>query len=132
MIEPRLQGRVALVTGANHGIGAAIVDRLRDQGAQVVGTYLPLEPDAALGRVVGPEYDEARARRIDAPDAIEADLSDASVINALFDRAESLSGPVEILVHHGQLRAPAGHGYRLAHARASSGRRGAVALASGC
>lgn len=33
-----LQGRKALVTGAAGGIGTAIVQRLRDQGAEVVGT----------------------------------------------------------------------------------------------
>src|SRR5437879_9896824 len=38
MIHPGLDGRVALVTGANHGIGAAAVRLLIEQGARVFVT----------------------------------------------------------------------------------------------
>lgn len=41
MIGP-LSGRVAIVTGANHGIGAATVEVLAGQGAAVVASFLRL------------------------------------------------------------------------------------------
>lgn len=39
MIDPQLNGRVAIVTGANHGIGAVTDRALAAQGANVFITY---------------------------------------------------------------------------------------------
>ena len=39
MIDPRLDGKVAMVTGANHGIGAATARALAAQGVKVFLTY---------------------------------------------------------------------------------------------
>ncbi|MDQ6772098.1 MAG: SDR family NAD(P)-dependent oxidoreductase, partial [Candidatus Dormibacteraeota bacterium] len=45
MTAGRLEGRVAVVTGAAGGIGGAICARLRAEGAVVVATDLRLGPD---------------------------------------------------------------------------------------
>ena len=41
MINPQLEGKVAIVTGANHGIGAATAKALAAQGTKVFITLLP-------------------------------------------------------------------------------------------
>jgi 3-oxoacyl-[acyl-carrier protein] reductase len=104
-----IEGRVAIVTGANHGIGAATAEALARSGAAVLITYLRVEDPADDG---APEaYRVARARdasRVvgsirDAGgrvEAVEADLRDPGAPAALFDAAEAAFGPVEILVNN--------------------------------
>lgn len=94
-----LTGRVALVTGANHGIGAATAAALADMGALVAVTYLRLP-----GEFSDPNrpaaYNEDRARHGEGPFALEADLRDPAVPAQLFDAVEAELGPVDILVNN--------------------------------
>jgi 3-oxoacyl-[acyl-carrier protein] reductase len=112
MIDPGLDGRVALVTGANHGIGAAAARALSAQGAAVFLTYLRPGPAAHAGEAgLPPEYGQLRADTADhvverirdaggTAASMEADLADPAVPGLLFDRAEAALGPVEILVNN--------------------------------
>ncbi|MEO1062080.1 MAG: SDR family oxidoreductase [Actinomycetota bacterium] len=103
-MEQTLDGRIALVTGANHGIGAAAAIALAERGADVVITHLR-GPDGDS------EYDRARAADGSATVAaveavgrrccsVEADLSDPETPTLLYDRAEAELGPVSVLVHN--------------------------------
>jgi 3-oxoacyl-[acyl-carrier protein] reductase len=99
----------AIVTGANHGIGAAVAAALAERDCAVLCTYLRVDDPAGPG--LPPAYRENRARdgggvadRIRAGGgralAMEANLSDPATAAALFDAAEQHLGPVDILVNN--------------------------------
>ncbi len=98
--------RVAVVTGANHGIGAATALALARRGADVLVTYLRTSDPTQSA-----DYREQRAQDGTAVIAaiaalgrrcvaLEADLTDPSVPAAVFDVAERELGPVDVLVHN--------------------------------
>jgi 3-oxoacyl-[acyl-carrier protein] reductase len=105
-----LDGRVAVVSGANHGIGAATATALAALGADVAVTYLaytpddhdPGRPDAyRTQREQGPEgtvaaVEAAGGRCV----AVEADLTDSGTPARIFAEAEAELGPVSILVNN--------------------------------
>ncbi len=84
--ERPLDGKVALVTGASRGIGAAIADVLARDGAKVVGLDVPQAADD-LRAVTGAIDGEAIGIDITAEDAPKR-------------IAERLSGGVDIVVHN--------------------------------
>lgn len=102
-------GHVAIVTGANHGIGAATARALADGGAAVLLTYLRT---ADASHASTPElYRQNRAQSagviVDAivasggrAIAVEADLTDVAAPATIFDEAERAFGPVDILVNN--------------------------------
>ena len=86
-----LSGKVALVTGASRGIGAATAIKFAEAGASVVVNYFKHEAEAS--RVAG-RIRSLGARAI----AIQSDVSRFEDVQALFDRALEEFGCVDILV----------------------------------
>ncbi len=102
-----LKGHVAVVTGANHGIGAATAMALAECGASVLVSFLrlsdsedfpePLRSNRAAG--AGAVLDAIRIKGGRAI-GLEADLSDVTVPARVFDLAEAQFGPVDILINN--------------------------------
>ena len=104
-----LTNHVAIVTGANHGIGAATARVLAGCGAGVLVTYFRLED--AHEPSLPQAYFRERASNADhvvaeihskggTATAVEADLADPETPRRLFDTAEAELGPVDILVNN--------------------------------
>jgi 7-alpha-hydroxysteroid dehydrogenase len=89
----RLEGRVAIVTGASRGIGAATALGLAGCGADVVVSARDPE---TLGSLVKQVETETGRRAI----AVPADLNDLDNLPALVDAATSELGRVDILVNN--------------------------------
>ena len=85
--------KVALVTGASRGIGAAIAERLAAEGFTVVVNYAGSEAAAeALVRKIEDKGGKAIAAR--------ADIADPAAVARLFDTAEAAFGGVDVLVNN--------------------------------
>jgi 3-oxoacyl-[acyl-carrier protein] reductase len=102
-------GHTAIVTGANHGIGAATAAALGGRGFAVLCTFLRVRDPVTPGtpqayrdhraQDAGPVVAQIRAGGGRAL-AVEADLSDPAAPGTLFDTAEERFGPVDILVNN--------------------------------
>jgi 3-oxoacyl-[acyl-carrier protein] reductase len=87
-----LVGRVALVTGAGAGIGAAVARRLAVEGAAVA----VIDRDADAAAAVAAEIAAAGGRAI----GVAADVTDAAGVRAAVQEAASLDGALHIVVNN--------------------------------
>jgi 3-oxoacyl-[acyl-carrier protein] reductase len=90
-VSGQLTGKAALVTGGSRGIGAAIAIGLAEQGAAVVIGYVRNEE---LARQVARTITDAGGKAV----PIQADLSELSQIERLFDEAERGIGELDIVI----------------------------------
>lgn len=89
----KLSGKVAVVTGASKGIGAAIAKAYGAEGASVVVNYASSK--AGADKVVA-EITEAGGKAI----AVKADVSKADEAKALIDDTVKAFGRVDVLVNN--------------------------------
>jgi 3-oxoacyl-[acyl-carrier protein] reductase len=89
----KLEGRVAVVTGASKGIGAAIARRLASEGVAVVVNYV--EGREGAERVVA-EISEAGGRAT----AVRANVAKEEEIGRLFEAAKAAYGRLDVLVNN--------------------------------
>jgi 3-oxoacyl-[acyl-carrier protein] reductase len=89
----KLQGKVAIVTGASKGIGASIAKHLAGAGAAVVVNYASSK-DGASRVVADIEADGGRAV------AVRADVARAADVERLFSEATARFGRVDIVVNN--------------------------------
>jgi 3-oxoacyl-[acyl-carrier protein] reductase len=85
--------KVAIVTGGSRGIGAAIAERLADDGFTVIINYASNADEAA-----------ALAHKIEAKGGraltAKADVTDPNAVRLMFDTAEAAFGGVDVLVNN--------------------------------
>ncbi len=93
MTTKRLDGKVALITGSDSGIGQASAIEFAKAGADVVVHYL----DDADGADRTRKAVEAEGRRAL---VVQCDVSDESQVETMFDRAEQDFGTLDILMNN--------------------------------
>jgi len=85
--------KVAIVTGASRGIGAAVAERLAADGFTVVVNY---SGDVKSAEALARKIEGKGGRALTA----KADVSDPNAVRGMFDAAEATFGGVDVLVNN--------------------------------
>ena len=85
--------RVAIVTGASRGIGAAVAERLAADGLTVVINY---SANAKPAETLAREIERKGGRAL----AIKADVADPDAVRGMFDTAAAAFGGIDVLVNN--------------------------------
>jgi 3-oxoacyl-[acyl-carrier protein] reductase len=92
-MSKKLEGKVAVVTGASKGIGAEVARHLAGEGARVVVNYASSK--AGAEKVVA-DITAKGGRAV----AVQADVARPEDVERLFARAKEEFGPVDVLVNN--------------------------------
>src|SRR3979490_3048192 len=85
--------KVAIVTGASRGIGAAVAERLASDGFTVIINY---SGDAKSASTLVGKIEGKGGRALTA----KADVSDPKAVRGMFDAAEAAFGGVDVLINN--------------------------------
>jgi 3-oxoacyl-[acyl-carrier protein] reductase len=86
-------GKIAIVTGASRGIGAAVAARLAKDGLAVVINY---SGDVKSAEALAGQIEAGGGRAL----AIKADVSDPKAVREMFERTEQVFGGVDVLINN--------------------------------
>jgi NAD(P)-dependent dehydrogenase (short-subunit alcohol dehydrogenase family) len=89
----RLQGRVAVITGAGSGIGLASARRLASEGARIIAADIDAEAGAAAADAVGGIF-------------VAVDVANKDSVDALFAAAHAAYGSVDIAFNNAGISPP--------------------------
>jgi 3-oxoacyl-[acyl-carrier protein] reductase len=98
-MSKKLEGKIALVTGASKGIGAAIAKHLAAAGARVVVNYASSKAD---GEKVVAEITKAGGQAV----AVQADVAKKADIVRLLGEVKKAHGKLDILVNNAGIFSP--------------------------
>jgi len=93
MVEKRLNGKIAIVTGGSRGIGEAIVRLLASQGASVVVNYTSSE---ARANAIVQELKSQGVKAI----AVQADMGSVDGAKKIVDATVKAFGKIDIIVNN--------------------------------
>jgi meso-butanediol dehydrogenase / (S,S)-butanediol dehydrogenase / diacetyl reductase len=100
-VSGRMEGKVAVVTGAGSGIGRAACVRLAEEGARVAVTSRTAEHVEETRA----EVERAAGAR---PPGITLDVADSAAVDEVFARIAEELGPIDVLVANAGIEIPPG------------------------
>ena len=97
-MDMTLEDKIAVITGASHGLGQAVAERLAGLGAHVVLIARRAEPLTAVA--------EAIKKQGGAASAFACDVSEAEQVKATAAAIQDAFGKVEVLINNAGIPAP--------------------------